>query len=166
MDHERLKRIKENLLCCVEDQMCHIEDADTNEMMSAIDMIKDLEEAIYYSTITKAMIHNEPKEEMKYHDRFRDNHWSVSGHDDYHMDSGEPMGMRDEKEGRSPQSRRMYMDAKMNQMDKTVQLRELEKYMQELSQDIIDMIQDASPEEKQYLEKKMTTLATKIGQMK
>lgn len=38
--------------------------------------------------------------------------------------------------------------------------------MQELTTDIIEMIQDASLEEKSYLEKKMTTLATKIGQMK
>jgi hypothetical protein len=38
--------------------------------------------------------------------------------------------------------------------------------MQELSQDMVDMIDDASPEEKQYLEKKLTALATKIGQMK
>jgi hypothetical protein len=45
-------------------------------------------------------------------------------------------------------------------------MRELEKYMQELSQDIVDMISDASPEEKQYLEKKLTTLASKVSQMK
>ena len=32
-------------------------------------------------------------------------------------------------------------------------MRELEKYMQELTQDIVEMIGDASPEEKQYLEK-------------
>jgi hypothetical protein len=38
--------------------------------------------------------------------------------------------------------------------------------MQELTNDIVDMISDTSPEEKQYLEKKMTTLAAKIGQMK
>jgi hypothetical protein len=45
-------------------------------------------------------------------------------------------------------------------------LRELEKYMQELTNDIVEMIQDSSPEEKSYMEKKMITLATKIGQMK
>ena len=50
--------------------------------------------------------------------------------------------------------------------DKASQLRELEKYMQELSQDIVEMINDASPEEKQYLEKKISALATKVGQMK
>ena len=50
--------------------------------------------------------------------------------------------------------------------DKATQLRELEKYMQELSQDIVEMINDATTEEKSYLEKKITALATKIGQMK
>jgi hypothetical protein len=73
-----------------------------------------------------------------------------------------PMG-RDDREGRSPMSRRMYMEAKHMNKDKATQLRELEKYMQELSQDITEMIADASPEEKQYLEKKITALASKIG---
>jgi hypothetical protein len=31
---------------------------------------------------------------------------------------------------------------------------------------MVDMIQEATPEEKQYLEKKISALATKIGQMK
>jgi hypothetical protein len=38
--------------------------------------------------------------------------------------------------------------------------------MQELSQDIVEMIDDASLEEKQYLEKKISALATKVGSMK
>ena len=37
--------------------------------------------------------------------------------------------------------------------------------MQELTQDIVEMIEDASPEEKQFLEKKISTLATKLGTM-
>jgi hypothetical protein len=45
-------------------------------------------------------------------------------------------------------------------------LRELEKYMQELSTDVVDMIQDSTPDEKQYLEKKLMALASKISQMK
>jgi predicted TIM-barrel fold metal-dependent hydrolase len=91
----------------------------------------------------------------------------------YYMDGGRTNGMHngdsdqyDDKGGRSPMSRRMYMEAKSNGRDKASQLRELEKYMQELSQDITEMIADASPEEKQYLEKKITALASKIGQMK
>jgi len=74
--------------------------------------------------------------------------------------------MRDYREGRSPRSRRMYMEAKERKLDKATQLRELEKYMQELTQDMVEMIENASPEEKQYLEKKMTALASKIAQLK
>ena len=76
------------------------------------------------------------------------------------------MEMPDPKEGRSPHNRKMYMEAKEMHQDKAMQLRELEKYMQELTQDIVEMIQDSSVEEKQYLEKKLTTLATKVSQMK
>ena len=50
--------------------------------------------------------------------------------------------------------------------DKAIQLRELEKYIQELTNDIVDMIQDSSPEEKQYVEKKINLLASKISSMK
>lgn len=53
---ERLKQMKENLMACVSSQVCgNLAQVDTKELGEAIDMIKDLEEAIYYCTITKAM---------------------------------------------------------------------------------------------------------------
>jgi hypothetical protein len=52
---KRLEHMKECLIACVENQMTHLEQADTKELGEAIDMIKDLEEAIYYKTITEAM---------------------------------------------------------------------------------------------------------------
>ena len=42
------------------------------------------------------------------------------------------------------------------------ELKDLENYMQELSLDIAEMIDDASPEEKQMLQSKITALASKI----
>jgi hypothetical protein len=45
------------------------------------------------------------------------------------MNYSEAMPWRDEREGRSYSSRRMYMEAKETQKDKAIQLRELEKYM-------------------------------------
>lgn len=75
-----------------------------------------------------------------------------------------PQAFMDDREGRSPRSRRMYMEAKETKQDKNIQMRELEKYMQELAQDIVEMVEGASPEEKQYLSKKITALATKITQ--
>ena len=52
----------ESLTSCVEDQLTHLESVDTKELGEAIDMIKDLEEAMYYCVITKAM---EEKDEHK-----------------------------------------------------------------------------------------------------
>ena len=70
--------------------------------------------------------------------------------------------MHDMREGRSPMSRRNYMESKEMHQGKEVQIKELEKYVQELSRDITEMIEDASPEEKQMLQQKMAALATKI----
>lgn len=203
MSHERIKHMKESLMSCIEGQICNIQEVDAEELGCAIDMLKDLEEALYFSTITEAMegkkkSNNEYEFEYnigKQHENSRmydgeqsrsyqepmidynrmyndgtssimytsgSNNSSGGGRNNY----SEPMNMRSEHEGRSPQMRRMYMESKSNHQDKATQLRELEKYMQELSSDITEMISDASSEEKQYLEKKMTTLANKIGQMK
>ena len=40
---------------------------------------------------------------------------------------------------------------------------ELKKYMQELSEDITEMIQDSSPDEKLLLKQKLTSLIQKLG---
>ena len=52
---ERLKEMKTMLLNCAEGQMTHLEEVDAEELGEVIDMIKDLEEAIYYCTIVEAM---------------------------------------------------------------------------------------------------------------
>jgi hypothetical protein len=194
--HNRLKHVKDTLMCAIEGQMANLNQIDTKELGEAIDMIKDLEEAIYYCTITKAMEEGEkqgksyghsedemyyreryyPRDmdrnngrmyypEMQYSERYysNDNGNNSSSSSRNFSEKEMPMGMYDYREGRSPKNRRMYMEAKETHQDKVTQMRELEKYMQELSQDIVDMIGDASPEEKQYLEKKLTTLASKVS---
>lgn len=178
--HKRLMAMKEQLATCVEYQLSHIDEVDCEELGEAIDMLKDLEEALYFCTITEAMNKQGGNDSWSYYGgnypmMYNDgkNGWSNSNSSTPSYPTGngsryysEPMiRERDEREGRSPKNRRMYMEAK-NSKDKATQLRELEKYIQELSNDIIDMIQDASTEEKQYLEKKIATLASKIGQMK
>ena len=67
---ERLKAMKDRLVNCVEQQLDNISAADTKELGEAVDMIKDLEEAIYYCTVTEAMKDNAEMDwEMK-----EDNH--------------------------------------------------------------------------------------------
>ena len=177
---ERLKHIKEALMGCIESQMSHLEAVDTKELGEAIDMIKDLEEAMYYCTITKAMHEKGYSEESSKYYRDMD---KENGRLYYTQPSGRTMGgfsgntnwaheraeweypmERDSREGRSPMSRKTYMESKEMHQPKTTQMKELEKYLQELSVDITEMIQDASPEEKSFLEKKITTLAQKINQ--
>ena len=172
--HERLKHMKETLVCAIESQLSDLSEVDTKELGEAIDMIKDLEEAIYYCTVTEAM--TKPTHEIEKQDHYKEYEegrmyynggHSQSNHmdNDYYMPDHDTT-WRDEREGRSYNSRRMYMEAKEMKKDKASQLRELEKYMQELTQDMTEMIGDASTDEKSYLEKKLTALATKIGQMK
>lgn len=149
---QKLHEMKRQIACAVECELCDIANADTHELGEAIDMLKDLEEAIYYATITEAMNEkNDYQQRAGSHKRYL--------YEDYNDDN-------DEYEGHSHKNRRMYMEAKEMHKDKATQLKELERYMQELTADIVDMIQDSSPEEKQYLEKKISALATKIGSMK
>lgn len=245
---ERLKNMKETLVGCVQAQLANIGQADTEELGEAVDMIKDLEQAMYYCSMVEALKEQkEEKKEMKkelekmkqehpqeFHhfyteklmpyyppeiyypyerdmdrdmgrmyyserqprnsqgeftsygrgnSRYYDNgnggsnssnsggrSGSSSGGGSYGGSRGYsereiPFEFRDSREGRSPMSRRMYMESKEMHQDKDKKIKELEKYMKELSDDIVEMIEDASPEEKQMLEKKMTNLTSKIAQL-
>ena len=62
MATEALKMMKEQLMSCVQGQLGDISKVDAHELGEAIDMIKDLAEALYYCTITESM---EKSEENK-----------------------------------------------------------------------------------------------------
>lgn len=173
MSMERFKSVKEMLMAQIEGQMSHLYDVDAKELGEVIDMVKDLEEAMYYCTITEAMKKKEEQPQYNninyytepYHDKMyysgngnggQSNGGSMSYNDGW---SGQ---MRDSREGRSGETRRMYMEHKSLHVDKNVKMKDLEKYMQELTHDMTEMIQDASPEEKQLLQQKISTLAQKI----
>lgn len=55
MATEELKKMKDQLVTCVQGQLGDIAKADAHELGEAVDMIKDLAEAIYYCTITQSM---------------------------------------------------------------------------------------------------------------
>ena len=57
--------MKENLMCYVQAQMGNLQGVDAKELGEAIDMIKDLEETLYYCSIVEAM--EEEKEKGKSH---------------------------------------------------------------------------------------------------
>lgn len=183
---ERLKQMKECLISQVQSQMANLQYVDAKELGEVVDMIKDLEEAMYYCTITKAMGEKEEEKTHYYDERYPYPYYPPEPIMYYSEGSGArngqsstdgsyarggrsyserewPMEMRDEREGRSPIRRKMYMESKEMHKDKETQMKELEKYLQELSADITEMIQDASPEEKQILQKKIAVLATKVN---
>ena len=152
---ERLKDLEETMVEVLEQQFCCLENVCAKELGEAVDIVKDLEEAIYYHTITEAM-----KAE-------KSDHVCTCGKAVANYDRQEDMKEEwNEWLGHSPHGRKRYLEARELGKDKATQLRELEKYMQELSSDVVDMINEASMEEKAYLEKKITALAAKIGQMK
>lgn len=193
---KRLEHMKECLMATVENQMTHLEQVDTKELGEAVDMIKDLAEAIYYCTITEAMhqkekgnYHNEEKmyypypmyyddpSRMMYSDNGHGsaNQYGGSNGSKQYSEGGGVSGnggdrqysemMRDEREGRSPRSRRMYMESKEQHHDKAAQMKELENYMQELTSDIVEMVEGSTQEEKQYLSKRVAALANKLAQL-
>lgn len=194
---EKLKQMKEALMSCVSAQINgHLDQVDAKELGEAVDMIKDLEEAIYYGTITKAMEEQEKHEKYEkqptynyyteyayprteYPNRYYDQmngtmYYNGSGNSSGRSggDSGSSRSsyhelpydrmMMDPHMGKSGMRRKTYMEGKQIHNEKNKQLQELEKYMQELSQDITEMISDASPEEKTMLTQKLNVLAAKI----
>jgi hypothetical protein len=166
--------------------MANIMNADAQELGAAVDMIKDLSEAIYYCTITESMEKGEKEREKHYPEPYPMMYYSDRDMDrkEYgrmyydannsgmtraynpihtHTEREMPIEMRDVREGRSPITRKTYMEAKEKYHDKNIQMKELEKYMQELSSDIVEMIEGASHEEKQYLSSRIAALANKIN---
>ena len=152
---DRLENIKMTLLNAIETEMCDLKSAVCKELSEAVDMLKDIEEAMYYCTITKAMKNN--NQDINYYTepyhRMTDieNRRYTNGNYDY--------------TGRSGESRRMYMESKDLHHEKSVKMQELETYMKDLTKDLVEMIEDSSPEEKQLLQQKLTILTNKIAQV-
>ena len=174
---EHLKKIKECMVEEVYEQLNHnLEHVDTHELGEAVDMIKDIAEAMYYCSVVDAMEESQKDKDQErrtvyyteriyppMYDGMRGrkptemNDWDTD-RTKSEMDSY----LRDAREGRSGMTRRTYMEGKATKAPKEKQMKELEQYVQELSVDIAEMIRDATPEEKQMLQKKLTSLATKI----
>lgn len=56
---ERLKMIKDNLISLISNEAMDLHSANCEELGAAIDMVKDISEAIYYCSIVKAMDESE-----------------------------------------------------------------------------------------------------------
>ena len=214
---EKLKSMKDSLVACAQAQMGNLQNVDTKELGEAIDMIKDLEEAIYYCTITKAMEEKDKNGEynqqmMPYDSSMQGDNARRGGFRGYEEpimynggykydpyleeminkrrgimyyngspnlsggnssrsstsssssaeDRKYPMEIRDAREGRSGVRRRFYMEAKEENHGTPAKMKELEEYLKELAEDVTEMIDGASPEEKAILQQKLVSLANKV----
>lgn len=115
--------------------------------------------ASYYDRMNSGRIYQENPRDMGGNDR-------RGYYETPYMLPSPSIMMRDPREGRSADRRRMYMESKEMHQPKEKQMHELDAYVQELSGDITDMIRDASPEERQMLQQKLSGLITKIDQVK
>lgn len=188
--------MKQTLMSQVQAQLCNLQSVNAKELGEVVDMIKDIEETMYYCSIVEAMENKDKEKQIHNHyayytehpyyiDRDMDRKYGRMYYPDYdigirrydssisnrngdgssnrqYSEKEMPIDFRDSREGRSPTSRKMYMESKELHHDKAKKMKELEKYMQELTLDIAEMIEDSSPEEKQLLHKKISALATKI----
>ena len=218
MDIKRMHCMIEKLSECAKSEMeSGIENVDTCEMGKVVDMMKDLSEAMYYRTLTKAMDESTSEETLemferygdgrRFYDKYRyaDGRFAPKGRGTrrgyeeqpyYHMnpdmyrehepewyrdmdknrdglmyytDTGmdKNMKMRDSREGRSGMSRMSYMESKeMHKADtpedKKANMKSLETYMRELGEDVAELVNDMSSEEKELLKQRMQVIMQKI----
>ena len=204
---EKLKDIKCTLVSQIQSQLTDIKHTNTKELGEVIDMIKDLEEAMYYCAIIEAMEESKKEKEETpqsynninyymepYYNETPNATKKVKYINGYLYGSyGTPMPdnpikeytpymeyapymMRNKEwnethmynegqlnDSRSMYSRRMYMDSKKNKAKDTDAMEELEHYVKDLGDDLTDMIQNSSPEEKQVLSQKLQMLASKVN---
>ena len=139
---ERLKMMKDCLMAQVQAQMGNLDKVDVHELGEAIDMIKDLEEALYYCHIVKAMEEKEP------------NSWENNSSIMFYTERPNSMKYANN-------SNTDYNDSDKGRYHKD---KDLEKYLQELATDISEIITTATTEEKQMLHRKLAALTTKVEQ--
>lgn len=174
---EQLKAMKQQLMTAAQAQMGNLSEVNAKELGEVIDMVKDLEEAIYYCTVVEAMEKNKESEKapqnteeaLRYYtpmyyvnprryywdEGMRENRYYAEGQDHGRMDSSNTNYYTDSY----PMARRRYYTDK-EKMRPSAQ--DLEEYMNELTDDITDIIKQASADEKTKLKNKLTTLANKI----
>lgn len=174
---EQLKNIEECLVGFVQGQLGDLKKINAKELGEVIDAIHHLEEARYYCAVTEAM------------EKTKEEHSQGSTNISYYMENPNsnmrnyvpymeyaPYMMQDkdwreqhlnysdgrgETNGRSYYSRRMYMEnRKLGDDQKS--MKELEHYMKDLADDMTEMIEKSTPEEKQVLSNKLSMLANKV----
>lgn len=79
-----------------------------------------------------------------------------------HMNDDMNSAMRDMREGRSGMVRKTYMDLKNSGADKNAKIEEIKRYAGELIEDMNEMLEDATPEERSTIKTKLTAFVSKL----
>ena len=203
--HEMIEKLSEAAEC---EFSKGIENVDTCEMDKVVDMMKDLSEAMYYRTLTKAMQESDTEEIMEMFDKYGDDGkryydmWRYKsgrfapkgrgtrrGYEEppyYHMNPDmyrehEPeywrdMDRKDGKmyytepitmESRYDKAKRMYTETKAKHNsgsveDKQLTLKEGEKMLNVIIDELMEMVSDATPEMKNMIKTKGMSAMQKI----
>ena len=208
MDIKRMHCMIEKLSECAKSEMeSGIENVDTCEMGKVVDMMKDLSEAMYYRTLTKAMDESTSEETLemferygdgrRFYDKYRyaDGRFAPKGRGTYRRGYDEPyyhmnpdmyrehepeywrdMDRKDGKmyytepitmESRYDKAKRMYTETKANHNsgsveDKQLTLKEGEKMLNVIIDELMEMVSDATPEMKNMIKTKGMSAMQKI----
>lgn len=178
---EELRDIEKCLISQIQAQCGDLKKVNAKELGEVVDMVKDLEEAIYYCSITEAMEKSAKEKEHNMNvNYYMEGDMGRGYYDDQARNSDSnkyyapymeyaPYMMRDDKwrnehfGDRSGMSRRMYMEGKMYHGDDQQSMKELEHYIKDLGEDLTDMVKESTMEERQVLSSKLQQLATKIN---
>lgn len=163
-----------------------LECLDTCEFGLVVDILKDLSEALYYRSVTKAMENLETEETTNWK-RYSVPYWHREPRDidlDYdrmYFSSNMPRSPRiqkanakqffeepehyerDSREGKAGLSRKNYMETKtLHPNDSQKKLENLDKYMKDLAEDVVNLYEDGTNEEKTMVKAKLQTLLQKM----
>lgn len=208
MDIKRMHCMIEKLSECAKSEMeSGIENVDTCEMGKVVDMMKDLSEAMYYRTLTKAMDESNLEETLemferygdgrRFYDKYRyaDGRFAPKGRGTYRRGYDEPyyhmtpemyrehdpewyrdMDRKDGKmyytepitmESRYDKAKRMYTETKAKHNsgsveDKQLTLKEGEKMLNVIIDELMEIVSDATPEMKNMIKTKGMSAMQKI----
>ena len=163
---ERIARIKDDLIAMVEEQVARggLHNIDTHELGDVVDMIKDLAEACYYCEKAKeAKMCNEEMEYDEYDYRDRDRKTGRMFYPGGNSGSrGGNSGSRGGSYNTTAYARGMRGGRRGFSENNPMDSREIEHYINDLSEELIDMLRDINPEDKAVFQQKISSLANKI----
>lgn len=173
---EKVCAIKDKTLCLVEEQINeNLDNVDAKELGEVVDIAKDMAEimklvteAEYYYEVTNAMKKSSQEENEYYINKYIPQSNMSSDLNNfrtrmYYTNPVSEMYNRDDDEGKSGLTRKIYMDMKRNGADRANLVEEMRQWALDLTSDVMEMLNNASTDEKSVIKQHLTSLASKIN---